>query len=122
MIPIVDDGNDAIEVPPGLVARFLGGGAVRRAWPCGGRGYFVHKARNDCLLCRKSLVGENRIQLAGLSDEAKTRDKDSLPTPLVQKRDQLLCEGIHATRWAWMQTLPLRFCCLLKQDTVRVPP
>ncbi len=28
-IPIVDDGNNAIEVPPGLVAGFLGGGAAR---------------------------------------------------------------------------------------------
>jgi hypothetical protein len=80
---------------------------------------FRHKARNGRLLRRKSLGGESGTQLAGLSDEAKTKDKDSLPTPLIHKRDRLLCEGVHATRWALVENLFLLSRRLLKQVTLR---
>jgi hypothetical protein len=50
------------------------------------------------------------------------RDRDSLPTPLVHKRAQLLCEGVHATLWALVKNLFLRSCCLFKQDTLSAPP
>jgi hypothetical protein len=79
-IPIVDD-----------AIGFLGGALRGVRSHAVDETIFRHKARNGRLLRRKSLVGENRIQLSGLSDEAKTRDKDSLPTPVAHKRDQLLC-------------------------------
>ena len=68
-IPIVDDGNNLLEETVGLVAHFLGGAlrgvhsyAVDEAISC-------HKARNGCFLGRESLVGKNRTQVGGLSDE-----------------------------------------------------
>ncbi len=75
---------------------------------------FCHKARNGRFLGRESLVGDSRIQLAGLSDEAEARDKDPLPMPLVYKRNQLLSEGIHATHWAFVHNLLLRSSPLLE--------
>jgi hypothetical protein len=67
--------------------------------------------------------GIKKRKITHLSDvEAKTRDKDSLPTPFVHKRDQLLYNGVHATCWALVENLFLRSCRLFKQDTLSAPP
>ncbi len=68
-ILIVYNGNNLLEETMGLVAHFLGGGAARCAWPCGGRGIFCQKARNGRILGRESLVGKNRTQVGGLLNE-----------------------------------------------------
>jgi hypothetical protein len=75
---------------------------------------FCNKVRNGHFLGRESLVGESRIQLAGLSDEAEARDKESLPMPFIYKRNQLLIEGIHTTHWAFVHNLLLRSSRLLE--------
>ncbi len=54
----------------GLVAHFLGGVLRGVHGNAVDEAVFCHKARNGCFLGRESLVGESRIQLAGLSDEA----------------------------------------------------
>jgi hypothetical protein len=75
--------------------------------------------RNGHFLGKESLVGERRTQLADFSDEAQARDKYPLSTPLVYKKDQLLSDGVHATHWAFMQSLLLWSSCrCLKQGMV----
>ncbi len=70
LIPIGDNRNNLLEETVGLVADFLGEAL------CGVRGHavdeavFCHKARNGHFLGRDSLVGKNKTQVAGLSDEA----------------------------------------------------
>jgi hypothetical protein len=70
LIPVVDGGNNLLEVPVGLIAHFLGGALHSVRGHAVDKAIFCHKARNGCFLRRESLVGESRIQLAGLSDEA----------------------------------------------------
>jgi hypothetical protein len=69
-IPIVDDGNNHLEVNEGLVAHFLGGALCSVRSHAVDKAMFCHKAKNGHFICRKSLVGESRTTLAGLSDEA----------------------------------------------------
>jgi hypothetical protein len=69
-IPIVDNGNNLLEEIAGLIAHFLGGALRGVPGHAVDGAIFCHEARNGRFLGRESLVGESRIHIAGLSDEA----------------------------------------------------
>ncbi len=54
--PIVDDGNNHLEVPDGLVAHFFGGALHSVQSHAVDKAIFHHKASNGRFLRRKSLV------------------------------------------------------------------